>query len=75
MSDNQTVEQLFDELKRICDTLEKGKLGLDASVALFARGLEVEARIQSVLSSAERRVVEIIEPDGTIKPFEIPPKR
>lgn len=69
------VDKLFDELKRVCDTLERGKLGLEESLALYAKGLELEKRLEAILNAANRRVVEIINPDGTIVPFDVEPKR
>lgn len=75
MSAERTIDQLFTELKQICDTLEKGKVSLEKSLVLYAKGLELETQLNAKLQSAERRVVEIINADGSIEPFEIPAKR
>lgn len=70
-----TIKEMFDEARRICERLEKGDVGLEESLTLYAKGIEIQARIEAELKSAERRVVEIINPDGSIEPFEIPAKR
>ena len=62
------IAKLFDELSAICKKLEKGP-SLEMSVELYARGVEIQKFLQEELGRAERRVVEIISSDGSIKPF------
>ena len=71
----ETVEQLLRGFEQITKKLERDEGTLEQSLALYARGLEINLKVRALLDSAERRVVEIIEPDGTIKPFEIQAKR
>lgn len=75
MGAEPTIQQLFDELNGIATELEKGKVPLEKALVLYARGIELQVKLRAMLNSAERRVVEIINADGTIEPFEIPPKR
>ncbi len=65
----EDLQALFDAFQHVCDTLEVGGLSLDESLTLYARGRELELRIQRELGRAERRVVEILKPDGTTEPF------
>lgn len=74
MSD-ETLESLLSEMRALCDKLESGKLTLEESLMTFARGVEIERKVQAIVNSAERRLVQIIEADGTIKPFDVKPSR
>ncbi len=67
----EDLQSLFDALKHICDSLEHGGLSVEESVTTYAQGIALQARIKAELGKAERRVVEIIDMDGVIKPFDV----
>lgn len=71
----ETVESLLKEFEQITRKLELDDVTLEKSLELYARGLEINLMVKQILNDAERRVVEIIKPDGTIEPFTDKPSR
>lgn len=67
----EKLDDLFDQLKEVCVQLESGKLSLEDSINAYQRGVQLQIKINEQLNSAERRMVEIIEADGSIKPFAV----
>jgi exodeoxyribonuclease VII small subunit len=64
-----TTPEMFEELTRICDKLERGDLTLEEAMSEWERGVELQRKIDEELRSAERRLVQIVGPDGKISPF------
>ncbi len=52
-------EDALKELEQIVDKLEKGSVGLEDSIALFARGEALKSRCNSLLRDAEQRIEKI----------------
>lgn len=70
------LETLFDRHRHICEQLEeKDNLSLEASMSLYIEGRSIELKIKEELDRVERRMVEVIQPDGTIVPFTDKPTR
>ena len=53
---NRTFEEAMVRLEEIVESLEKGALGLEASMALFAEGSELTAYLENMLSEAKLKV-------------------
>ena len=65
-------EKALEELKGIVEKLEKGDIELEASLALFERGVRLMGVCQKKLEDAERRVEAVSKDmDGnfSVKPF------
>jgi exodeoxyribonuclease VII small subunit len=54
-----TFEDAMKELEQIVERLEKGAIGLEESIAIYARGEALKARCNELLRSAEQRVEKI----------------
>lgn len=67
--DGVDIESLMDRFQKIADGLESG-LPLEEHVKLYEEGCRLEAVIRAELAKAERRMVEIINEDGTTSPFD-----
>ncbi|WP_144295233.1 exodeoxyribonuclease VII small subunit [Rhodoligotrophos appendicifer] len=72
MTDKQDVaglsfETALKELEGIVDRLEAGKVDLEESITIYARGEALKAHCEALLKSAEARIEKItLKPDGTV---------
>jgi exodeoxyribonuclease VII small subunit len=59
-------EKALAELEGIVERLDAGKVDLEQSIALYARGQALKARCDTLLKDAEARIEKIVlKPDGT----------
>ena len=68
-----TFEKALEELQAVVTSLEEGKVGLDESLGLFERGMELVRLCNTRLDEAEQRVLAVrTAPDGALEeaPFE-----
>ena len=68
-----TFEKALEELQAVVTSLEEGKVGLDESLGLFEKGMELVRLCNARLDEAEQRVLAVrTAPDGTLEeaPFE-----
>ena len=64
-------EEALAELETLVDTMEKGELSLDESLASFERGIILTRLCQQALKQAEQKI-EILTantPDSELEPF------
>ncbi len=60
-----SFETALAELEKIVDQLEKGSVGLEESIAIYARGEALKNHCSKLLASAEQRIEKItFGPDG-----------
>jgi exodeoxyribonuclease VII small subunit len=60
-----TFEVALAELEKIVDQLEKGAVGLEDSIRIYARGEALKTHCARLLASAEQRIEKItLGPDG-----------
>lgn len=62
------IAPIMSELATICETLERGDLPLEESLALYERGVWLNTEAKRRLDAAEARV-EVMSADGVIRPF------
>ena len=66
-SEIKSFESLLDEIKKIVDTLEAGKLPLDESIEKFERGASLIKECCLNLESVKKKISLIVEKnDGTL---------
>ena len=66
-SEMKSFEDLLDEIKKIVDTLEAGKLPLDESIEKFERGANLIKECYLNLESVKKKITLIVEKnDGTL---------
>lgn len=66
-SEMKSFEELLDEIKKIVDTLEAGKLPLDESIENFERGASLIKECYLNLESVKKKISLIVEKnDGTL---------
>lgn len=72
-----TFEEALRRLTEIVQTLEKGDLSLEQSVALFEEGVKLAALSQARLDGAQKRVEELLGVDengrARTAPFDVSP--
>ncbi len=64
-------EESLAELEHLVERLEQGDLGLEESLRLFARGVQLSRICQTALKEAEQKVQILLEENGepALKPF------
>ena len=68
MSKKESFEDLMQTLENIVQTLEKGDLNLDDSVAKFEEGMKISKECSKMLESSEKRISILLEnSNGEIK--------
>lgn len=65
-----SFEDAIKELEQIVEKLEKGAIGLEESIAIYARGEALKTRCNELLKTAEQRIEKIVlgengRPSGT----------
>ena len=65
-------ERALDELEKLVERMEEGELGLEESLKLYERGIELSKACQKALDAAEQRIRVLSENNGKSKlePFE-----
>lgn len=71
-----SFEKALAELESIVDRLEQGKVDLEQSIEIYARGEALKTHCESLLKLAEARIEKItLRPDGTpsgTEPLDVP---
>lgn len=57
-------ERALDELEKLVERMEEGELGLEESLKLYERGIELSKACQKALDAAEKRIRILSEKDG-----------
>lgn len=65
-------ERALDELEKLVERMEEGDLGLEESLKLYERGIELSKACQKALDVADRRIRVLSEKNGSsqLEPFE-----
>lgn len=72
MSENQkTFEKEMEELEAIVERLEDGEVELEEAISLFQTGIELSNSCHTKLKAVEEKIVQMIDEDGEIKPYNI----
>jgi exodeoxyribonuclease VII small subunit len=64
-------EESLAELEQLVERMEQGNLGLEESLKLFERGVQLTRTCQKALKEAEQKVQILLEENGepTLQPF------
>ncbi len=62
-----SFEEAIAQLSAIADDIEKGEIGLEDSITKYEEGMKLLAQCQSILTSAEQRIVKLRPEDGKSK--------
>ncbi|GJM25694.1 MAG: hypothetical protein DHS20C16_21090 [Phycisphaerae bacterium] len=54
-----SFEEAMAQLTAIADDIEKGEIGLEESITRYEEGMKLLAQCQSILASAEQRIVKL----------------
>ncbi len=68
-----TFEEALKELETIAEQIEKGEIGLEASISKYERGMTLVKTCREILSQAERKIQQLQQrADGTLEtaPFD-----
>jgi exodeoxyribonuclease VII small subunit len=67
METEQTFEAALERLEEIVELLEEGDAPLEQAMVLYEEGVKLTALCQGKLSTAEKRLDQILEQDGTLR--------
>ena len=73
-SEEMSFEKALQELEKVVDSLESGKLSLDESVSYFQKGISLTRLCSKKLDEAERKINILIqneEGEITQEPYEL----
>ncbi|WP_214824274.1 exodeoxyribonuclease VII small subunit [Exiguobacterium algae] len=65
--EEQTFEAALERLEQIVSKLETGDVPLEEAMTLYEEGVRLSALCQTKLSTAEKKMDEILELDGTLR--------
>ena len=64
----KSFEEAMNELEEIVEKLEKGELGLDESIEIFQRGIELSRHCSKRLDETEKKISLLLESEkGEVK--------
>ena len=71
-ADKPDLEQALEQLETLVESLERGDLSLEDSLAAFESGIKLTRLCQETLAAAEQKVQLLIEQNGALKsePFD-----
>lgn len=61
-----TFEVALQELEKIVEQLDSGRVDLDQSINIYTRGSQLKAHCEQKLRSAQERVERIVNQNGTL---------
>lgn len=62
-----SFEESIAALERIVEDISSGKVGLEESLVMYEKGMELVKRCRSILDSAEKRIEILSHEGGTMK--------
>lgn len=63
----KSFEEQMEELEKIVNELENGKLNLDESVSKFEEGIKLSKDCSKILEEAEKKITILVNKDGEMK--------
>lgn len=67
METEQSFEAALERLEEIVELLEAGEAPLEQAMNLYEEGVKLTVLCQGKLSTAEKRLDQILEQDGTLR--------
>ncbi|AFS70019.1 MULTISPECIES: exodeoxyribonuclease VII small subunit [Exiguobacterium] len=67
METEQSFEAALERLEEIVELLEEGEAPLEQAMILYEEGVKLTALCQGKLSTAEQKLDQILEQDGTLR--------
>lgn len=71
MSEELSFEKAIKRLEEVVLKLEEPEIAIEEAMKLYQEGMKLSKYCNTVLVDAEKQMTEIIEKDGTIKPFDV----
>lgn len=63
-ADDKAFEEVLEDLTRVVERLERGNLPLQASIALYTKGVELLKQARRTLDQAQARLEVLLEATG-----------
>ena len=62
--ENMTFEQLLNELNKVVESLESGKISLEESVEVYQKGMALSIECKKILDAAKEVIVKKVTSEG-----------
>ncbi|MGM9927373.1 MAG: exodeoxyribonuclease VII small subunit [Bacillus sp. (in: firmicutes)] len=66
-----SFEEAIEQLEHIVDLLEEGDVPLEEAINIYKRGMDLSKVCHSKLQAAQEQLVQIVDENGELKPFEM----
>lgn len=66
-----SFEEAMEQLEHIVDLLEEGDVPLEEAINIYKRGMDLSKICHGKLQSAQEQLVQIVDENGELKPFQV----
>ncbi|WP_042346042.1 exodeoxyribonuclease VII small subunit [Bacillus massiliigorillae] len=66
-----TFEEAMEQLEHIVDLLEEGDVPLEEAINIYKRGMDLSKVCHGKLQVAQEQLVQIVDENGELKPFQM----
>lgn len=66
-----TFEEAMEQLEHIVELLEEGDVPLEEAISIYKRGMDLSKVCHGKLQVAQEQLVQIVDENGELKPFQM----
>ncbi len=66
-----SFESAMEQLEQIVEMLEEGDVPLEEAINIYKRGMDLSKICHEKLQSAQEQLVQIVDENGELKPFQV----
>ena len=66
-----SFESAMEQLEQIVEMLEEGDVSLEEAINIYKRGMDLSKICHEKLQSAQEQLVQIVDENGELKPFQV----
>ena len=66
-----SFESAMEQLEQIVEMLEEGDVPLEEAINIYKRGMDLSKICHEKLQSAQEQLVQIVDENGKLKPFQV----
>jgi len=66
-----TFEEAMEQLEHIVELLEEGDVPLEEAITIYKKGMDLSKICHGKLQTAQEQLVQILDENGELKPFQV----
>ncbi|MBD3108088.1 exodeoxyribonuclease VII small subunit [Bacillus sp. AGMB 02131] len=66
-----TFEEAMEQLEHIVELLEEGDVPLEEAITIYKKGMDLSKICHGKLAAAQEQLVQILDENGELKPFQV----